>query len=68
MDDMNNSTENKNLDQLEKDLYLFNHGEYFDSYHTFGNKRMEGGVRFTVWAPNAREIAVVGDFNDWNDE
>ena len=65
---MNNSTENKNLDQLEKDLYLFNQGEYFDSYHTFGNKRMEGGVRFTVWAPNAREIAVVGDFNDWNDE
>ena len=45
MDDMDNSTENKNLNQLEKDLYLFNQGEYFDSYHTFGNKRMEGGVR-----------------------
>jgi len=56
------------LEQLNQALYLFNHGEYFDSYHTFGNKREEGGVRFTVWAPNAQNIAIVGDFNDWEDE
>ena len=55
-------------EQLKRDLYLFNNGEYFDSYHTFGNKREEGGVRFTVWAPNAQQIAIVGDFNDWHEE
>jgi len=56
------------LKKLEKDLYLFNNGEYYDSYYTFGNKREEAGVRFTVWAPQAQEIAVVGDFNDWREE
>ena len=56
------------LEQLNQALYLFNHGEYFDSYHTFGNKREEGGVRFTLWAPNAQEIAIVGDFNDWHED
>lgn len=56
------------LEQLNQALYLFNHGEYFDSYHTFGNKREEGGVRFTVWAPNAQEIAIVGDFNGWHED
>lgn len=56
------------LEQLNQALYLFNHGEYFDSYHTFGNKREEGGVRFTLWAPNAQEIAIIGDFNDWRED
>lgn len=55
------------LKALEEALYLFNIGESFDSYHVLGNKREERGVRFTVWAPNAQEIAVVGDFNDWQE-
>ena len=57
----------RKIEKIKKDLYLFNRGEYFDSYHTFGNKKEETGTRFTVWAPNAQEIAVVGDFNDWEE-
>lgn len=59
---------NKKSSELEEMLYLFNTGKYFDSYHTFGNKKEDDGVRFTVWAPNAKEVAVVGDFNDWDEE
>src|SRR5699024_12606075 len=56
------------LEQLNQALYLFNHRGYFDSFHTFGNKREEGGVRFTLWAPNAQEIAIIGDVNDWRED
>lgn len=62
-------SERDELKQLKEELYLFNHGEYFDSYLTFGVQPIgEGRVRFTVWAPHAQEIAVVGDFNDWHEE
>ncbi|TMV45598.1 1,4-alpha-glucan branching protein GlgB [Paenibacillus mesophilus] len=51
------------------DLYLYNHGQLFRAYRTFGAHlcRIGGakGVRFTVWAPNANEVSVVGDFNGW---
>ncbi|MDF2717936.1 MAG: glgB, partial [Paenibacillus sp.] len=51
------------------DLYLYNHGQLFRAYRTFGAHlcRIGGakGVRFTVWAPNANEVSVVGDFNEW---
>ncbi|OXM16782.1 1,4-alpha-glucan branching protein GlgB [Paenibacillus herberti] len=59
----------KEDNELLKDVYLFNRGENDFAYRTFGahialeNRRK--GVRFTVWAPNAVEIGVVGDFNDW---
>lgn len=56
------------FEQLNRNLYLFNHGQYFDSYHTFGNKREEDGVRFTVWAPHAKNLFVVGDFNQWEEK
>ncbi len=32
------------------------------------NENSESGVRFTVWAPNAQNVQVVGDFNEWNGE
>ncbi|MDN6730621.1 MAG: 1,4-alpha-glucan branching protein GlgB [Atopostipes suicloacalis] len=57
--------EGNRLKDLERDMYLFNKEELYDSYHIFGNKKEEEGVRFTVWAPNAREIKLVGDFNQW---
>lgn len=54
------------------DLYLYNCGQLFRAYRTFGAHvcRIDGktGVRFTVWAPNAAEVRVAGDFNGWNGE
>lgn len=54
----------------EHDIYLFHHGELFESYKTFGahvkTEDKVSGVRFTVWAPNAIKVCVVGDFNNWN--
>src|SRR5262249_57083846 len=52
------------------DLHLFNEGRHFGLGETFGAQAMtvDGvpGVRFAVWAPSARRVAVVGDFNAWD--
>ena len=54
----------------ELDLHLFNEGRHFELAGAFGAQTMaiDGvpGVRFAVWAPNARRVAVVGDFNSWD--
>lgn len=54
------------------DLYLFNHGSLFRAYRTLGAHMHEHegarGVRFAVWAPNARQARVAGDFNGWRGE
>lgn len=51
------------------DAYLFHLGQLFQSYKSFGAHLCEenglSGVRFTVWAPHAKEVRLVGDFNDW---
>lgn len=46
-------------------LYLFNRGAYYHAYRTFGAHLVQGGVRFTVWCPDAASVGVVGDFNNW---
>lgn len=50
-------------------LYLFHEGSNFRSYQMLGAHVTEEdgarGVRFAVWAPNAKEVRVVGDFNHW---
>jgi len=52
------------------DLHLFNEGRHFGLGDTFGAQAttIDGvpGVRFAVWAPGARRVAVVGDFNAWD--
>ena len=50
--------------------YLFNNGQNYQSYLMLGsrpdsNAEGESGYRFAVWAPRARSVSVVGDFNDW---
>lgn len=52
------------------DIYLFHQGSLFHSYRSLGAQLLkgkgQGGVRFAVWAPNAREVRVVGSFNGWD--
>lgn len=52
------------------DRYLFHQGRHYESYEFLGAHLTEEdgvkGVRFSVWAPNAEEISVIGDFNDWD--
>ena len=52
------------------DLYLWSQGTYLYSYERFGAHPREvngvKGVNFSVWAPNAQKIAVVGSFNNWD--
>ncbi|WP_028273973.1 1,4-alpha-glucan branching protein GlgB [Atopococcus tabaci] len=59
------------VEKLKEDLYLFNRGEYFDSYLTMGctpeEQDGETGFRFTVWAPNAKSVSVAGDFTNWQE-
>jgi len=50
----------------EDDLYLFNNGKLKRAWKTLGAHPVEGGVRFALWAPNARRVSVVGDFNGWH--
>jgi len=51
------------------DLHLFNEGRHRRLWQLLGAHVIAsgGGVRFTVWAPNAREIYVVGEWNAWGD-
>lgn len=53
-------------------LYRFHRGENCESYRTFGahvaSENDKTGVRFALWAPNAREVSIVGDFNNWDSE
>ena len=56
----------------ELDQYLFGQGNHYEIYQKMGAHKVtvdgEPGVYFAVWAPNARRVAVVGDFNDWDFE
>lgn len=54
------------------DLYLLSEGNHYAIYEKLGAKvkTISGkkGVRFAVWAPNAKSASVVGNFNFWNNE
>ncbi|PQO30440.1 1,4-alpha-glucan branching protein GlgB [Bremerella cremea] len=52
------------------DLHLLGEGKHWTSYEKMGAhpRTVNGvtGINFAVWAPNARSVSVVGDFNDWD--
>ena len=52
------------------DLYLFGQGKQYHIYEKFGAhvRTVNGivGVNFAVWAPHARSVSVIGNFNTWN--
>ncbi|MBM7061903.1 1,4-alpha-glucan branching protein GlgB [Pseudomonas sp. UL073] len=54
----------------DMDLYLFNEGNHRTMGQVFGAQLAShdgiSGVRFSVWAPNARRVSVVGAFNVWD--
>ncbi len=56
----------------ELDQYLFGQGNHYEIYQKMGAHKVthkgKEGVYFAVWAPNARRVAVVGDFNEWDFE
>ena len=55
----------------ELDMYLFGQATHYDIYKKMGahvhSKDGVNGVYFDVWAPHAKEVAVIGEFNDWNE-
>ena len=54
----------------EFDRYLFHQGTHYRAFQFMGAHVTEedgqSGVRFTVWAPKAQRVSVVGEFNHWD--
>jgi 1,4-alpha-glucan branching enzyme len=54
----------------EFDLYLWSEGTHYRAYEKLGAHITEQGgltgTYFAAWAPNAREVSVIGDFNGWD--
>lgn len=57
-----------NASPSDLDLHLFNEGTHRRLYDVLGAHPTSGGVRFAVWAPSARVVHVVGDFDGWAGE
>lgn len=53
----------------EEDIRNYQNGNLYNGYELFGNHAVEvlntTGFYFSVWAPNATEVSVLGDFNNW---
>jgi 1,4-alpha-glucan branching enzyme len=52
------------------DLHLLGEGTHFQAFDKLGARKITHGIRdgvhFAVWAPNARRVSVVGNFNAWD--
>ena len=64
----------KNVEEYSRfsefDIYLFKSGKHYKLYEKLGSHVTEYkgviGTYFAVWAPNARYVSVIGNFNGWN--
>ena len=67
---MKNMQKYEQLAITEVDAYLFGQGTHYEIYNKMGAhvgvKDGKEGVYFAVWAPAAREVYVIGEFNNWN--
>jgi 1,4-alpha-glucan branching enzyme len=56
----------------EADIRNFQQGTHYSLYKLFGNKQLQvldtWGTYFAVWAPNASQVSVIGNFNNWKKE
>ncbi len=60
--------ESKKKENLDVPVYLFHEGSNARAYEFLGAHRTgKNAVTFRVWAPHAKSVSVVGDFNSWND-
>lgn len=54
----------------EMDRYLFGHGTHYEIYKKLGSHSVKigkkTGIYFAVWAPNAKSVSLVGNFNNWD--
>ena len=54
----------------ELDRYLFGEGRHYQIYQKLGahpfTYQNQAGYHFAVWAPHAKAVSVVGDFNGWD--
>lgn len=55
---------------IHEEIEKFHNGENFKSYSFLGSHKLKrdkiNGTVFRVWAPNAKTVSVIGDFNDWD--
>lgn len=53
-----------------QDILLFQKGKHYRLYEKFGAHKIKinnwDGIYFAVWAPNAKQVSVIGEFNKWN--
>jgi 1,4-alpha-glucan branching enzyme len=50
----------------DHDVYLLKEGTHGRLYEKLGCQLREDGAHFAVWAPNARSVSVIGEFNGWD--
>ncbi|WP_099467379.1 1,4-alpha-glucan branching protein GlgB [Konateibacter massiliensis] len=67
---MSEARKNTEICLGELDQYYFGEGTHYEIYKKLGAHPIEldgkKGVYFAVWAPHAKEVSVVGDFNGWD--